>query len=78
MKVGAHPLVVAVALGLLGPAALAEESEEELEAAARCDTCDGSCAAACAPAAPAPVADPLSVQVAEVWDAMVLAEPLDA
>ena len=29
MNIGAHPLVVAVALGLLGPHALAEETEEE-------------------------------------------------
>ena len=29
MKLDAHPLVVAVALGLLGPAALASEDEEE-------------------------------------------------
>jgi hypothetical protein len=29
MKLDAHPLVVAVALGLLGPAALASEDEDE-------------------------------------------------
>lgn len=29
MKIGAHPLLVAVALGLLGPNALAREREED-------------------------------------------------
>ena len=38
MKVAAHPLLVAVALGLLGPAALAAEtSEDEGEVAPRRD-----------------------------------------
>ena len=32
MKLEAHPLVVAVALGLLGPGALVEEDEQESEA----------------------------------------------
>jgi len=36
MKLDAHPLVVAVALGLLGPVALADEDEEETAAAACC------------------------------------------
>ena len=33
MKLDAHPLVVAVALGLLGPAALASEDEEDEDVA---------------------------------------------
>jgi hypothetical protein len=36
MKLDAHPLVVAVALGLLGPSALASEEDEESPAAACC------------------------------------------
>ncbi len=34
MKLDAHPLVVAVALGLLGPGALASEDDDEAPAAA--------------------------------------------
>ena len=53
MKVGAHPLLVAVALGLLGPNALAAESERESDRdsdrlSGPCEGCDcgvGSCAA---------------------------------
>ena len=37
MKVVAHPIVVAVALGLLGPAALEEEERVSLDAEARQD-----------------------------------------
>jgi len=52
MKVGAHPLLVAVALGLLGPNALAAESDRESERdgdrlsgpCAGCDCNAGSCA----------------------------------
>jgi|JI6StandDraft_1071083.scaffolds.fasta_scaffold697668_1 hypothetical protein len=45
MKIGMHPLVVAVALGLLAPTALAEESEEEAER--RPGACEGcTCGAA--------------------------------
>jgi hypothetical protein len=36
MKLDAHPIVVAVALGLLGPVALAEEEDDESAAAACC------------------------------------------
>ena len=36
MKLDAHPIVVAVALGLLGPGALAAEEDEESPAAACC------------------------------------------
>jgi hypothetical protein len=39
MKLDAHPLVVAVALGLLGPVAL-EGEEDEASAAANCGRCD--------------------------------------
>lgn len=76
MKVGAHPLVVAVALGLLGPHALAEDDRSEggregasctddrLEGAGACSDCD------CGRAAPV-AADPLDVQaVASAWDAL--------
>jgi hypothetical protein len=43
MKVAAHPLVVAVALGLLGPNALAEDDDSRRSAsrAARPAPCDG-------------------------------------
>jgi hypothetical protein len=40
MKIGAHPLVVAVALGLLGPSALAEDSDDEI-VGDRGDACEG-------------------------------------
>jgi hypothetical protein len=40
MKVAANPLVVAVALGLLGPLALADDVESD-EPSSRCDTVDG-------------------------------------
>ncbi|MCB9663188.1 MAG: hypothetical protein H6732_03675 [Alphaproteobacteria bacterium] len=45
MKVGAHPLVVAVALGMLSPAALAAADGEACEGerartTAPCDGCD--------------------------------------
>lgn len=36
MKVGAHPMLVAAALGLLGPAAL-EESEDRRQPCVGCD-----------------------------------------
>jgi hypothetical protein len=36
MKLDAHPLVVAVALGLLGPGALASEEDEDSRAEACC------------------------------------------
>lgn len=36
MKIGAHPMVVAVALGLLGPDVLREDAERP----SRCATCD--------------------------------------
>lgn len=36
MKIDAHPLVVAVALGLLGPGVLIERDEEEDEPCAGC------------------------------------------
>ena len=39
MKLEAHPLVVAVALGLLGPGALVEEDEPDTEAP--CSDCEG-------------------------------------
>jgi len=43
MKFDAHPMVVAVALGLLGPVALASEDEEEAETTASClPTADGT------------------------------------
>ncbi len=78
MKIAAHPLVVAVALGLLGPNALAEEIEGSTEQV-RCDTCDGSCATACEPL-PEPAAlgadaigddNPLRLAVEDVWADMV-------
>jgi hypothetical protein len=41
MKVAAHPLLVAVALGLLGPGALqAEAAEERRPSTGPCDGCD--------------------------------------
>jgi hypothetical protein len=71
MKVGAHPLVVAVALGLLGPNALAEEREEreERREEIQCEACDGSCVQVCEDEDDAAAA--LEVQVQEVWAEMV-------
>jgi hypothetical protein len=37
VKVGAHPLLVAAAFGLLGPAALFDEPEDRREPCAGCD-----------------------------------------
>lgn len=86
MNVGAHPLVVAVALGLLGPQALAEEERETRVA----PSTDGpSCTVCGAPQACAsslegdaceddgfttvrvePPSDALDVAVEQVWDAL--------
>ena len=54
----AHPLVVAVALGLLGPAALASEDEEEEGAAHAASPPAGTHEVAWSPG-PAPDADEL-------------------
>lgn len=62
MKVGAHPLLVAVALGLLGPNALAAEPEEMDARSGPCEGCDcgaGSCAA--------DLMDPIAVDPADAW-----------
>jgi hypothetical protein len=42
MKLEAHPLVVAVALGLLGPGALVEEDEQDSETS--CSGCSNAVA----------------------------------
>lgn len=66
MKVGAHPLLVAVALGLLGPNALAAESDRNLdgedERSGPCEGCDcgaGPCAAE--------EMDPVAVDPNDAW-----------
>jgi hypothetical protein len=65
MKLDAHPMVVAVALGLLGPGALIEEDDEA--------TC-ASCADAAEPSAswePGPAPDPEEFhRVALAWESL--------
>jgi hypothetical protein len=61
MKLGAHPLIVAAALGLLGPLALAEDEEEPCERRPRTPckgcTCDRA----------APGVEPLAPAEVEAW-----------
>lgn len=71
MKIGAHPLVVAVALGFLNPAALASEPSER-DAEARCDDdLKGPCEGCTCDAAVADEVDPLDVGAMEdAWMSM--------
>lgn len=46
MRLDAHPLVLAVALGLLGPAALSDEEDAPLHELRPAGTPDGRCAEA--------------------------------
>lgn len=54
-RIGVHPLVVAVAFGLIGPAAVAEDEEDALPVE---DTADEPLAAAAAPPVDARAIDP--------------------
>jgi hypothetical protein len=78
MKVGAHPMVVAVALGLLGPNALAEtdrESEAEREPGCEADELASRPAERCGEVCACfdrEGADPLDVAAVEAaWTGMV-------
>lgn len=76
MKIGAHPMVVAVALGFLGPSALAEDDDDAVgEGLDLCDTCGdvrGSCATDGVVADACDVADPLDVAaVRDAWTSLI-------
>lgn len=74
MNVGAHPLIVAVAMGLLGPLALAEEDRSECEAP-RPVPCPG-CTCERAEVAPSEASEPVlgAAEVESAWAAL-LREP---
>lgn len=83
MKIAAHPLVVAAALGLLGPAALVEDDKStKTDPCAQCD-CGAAAIADCMPeeAAFTDLDDGPSAQdfarVEAEWHAAVLALPED-
>lgn len=76
MKLGAHPLIVAAAFGLLGPLALAEDEEEQCEPQPRAPckgcTCDragssGSGVVSGASESGVPGADSIAPAEVEAW-----------
>lgn len=78
MKVGAHPMVVAVALGFLGPSALAEDEDDVMDGLDLLDLPDGanepaaSCATDGVVMRGADVADPLDVAaVRDAWTSLI-------
>lgn len=76
MKVGAHPMVVAVALGFLGPSALAEDDDDmQGDGLDLCDTCGdvpGSCATDGVVADTCSALDPLDVAaVSDAWASLI-------
>ena len=75
MKVGAHPMVVAVALGFLGPSALAEDEDDAIEGLDQTDGADepaASCATDGVVMRGADAADPLDVAaVRDAWTSLI-------
>lgn len=75
MKVGAHPMVVAVALGFLGPSALAEDEDDMVDGLDLMDSfgeAPGSCATDGVVMTGSDAADPLDVAaVRDAWTSLI-------
>lgn len=75
MKVGAHPMVVAVALGFLGPSALAEDEDDIVDGLDWLDAADepaGSCATDGVVMTGSEAVDPLDVAaVRDAWTSLI-------
>ena len=75
MKVGAHPMVVAVALGFLGPSALAEDEDDVMDGLDQLDAAEEPPAACATDGVVMPgtdVADPLDVAaVRDAWTSLI-------